>query len=194
MPCSKTHLSVASSTLTPHVWFTGNFYTTSLIIQSIFHVCFFTLVIYYPIYVLRNRNVYKGASCKYLIITGNTDNLKASSNTVSNVVSYSTQCLWKTVVTSDPWFSCHRRERRLYWQPVCSFIPCGYILTGIAVIVLELPQQWGNIGEQCCTEYCGGSAVGLVRYLSCSLQLCLHYRIILNQEEPSEQLLTLDIN
>lgn len=71
---------------------------------------FFTLVIYYPIYFLRNRNVYKGASCKYLIITGNTDNLKASSNSVSNVVSYSTQCLWKTVVTSNLLFSHHHGE------------------------------------------------------------------------------------
>lgn len=170
MPCSKTHLSVASSTLTPHGWFTGNFYTTSLIIQSIFHVCFFTLVIYYPIYFLRNRNVYKGASCKYLIITGNTDNLKAFSNTVGNVVSYSTQCLCKIVVTSDLLFSCHRRERRLHWQSVCYFIPCGYIQW----VVLKLPQEWGRIGEQCCVEHCGESAVGLVRCLSCSLQLWLH--------------------
>lgn len=44
MPPSKNHLSVASSTLMPYVWFTGNFYTTSLIIQSIFHVFFLFLL------------------------------------------------------------------------------------------------------------------------------------------------------
>lgn len=175
MPCSKTHLSVASSTLTPHVWFTGNFYTTSLIIQSIFHVCFFTLVIYYPIYFLRNRNVYKGASCKYLIITGNTDNLKASSNTISNVVSYSTQCLWKFVVTSNLLFSHHHRERRLHWQSVCCFIPCGYILTGIAVSCSEaasvVRENWwavlhGALQRVCCWA-------GQISQLFCSVAVCI---------------------
>jgi len=40
MPPSKNHLSVASSALVPTVWFRDNFYTTNLIIQNIFHVCF----------------------------------------------------------------------------------------------------------------------------------------------------------